>query len=1033
MAAPAISLLAGNPYGGPGAQDGAGSAASFNSPLLLATDSAGNAYVADSGKNTIRKITLSGVVTTFAGAAGMKGSADGTGTAARFYGPGAVATDSAGNVYVADTGNSTIRKITPSGTVTTLAGTAGAIGHADGTGAAARFFSPHGIATDSAGNVYVADSINAIRKISPSGVVTTLAGAASVGSLDGTGAAASFFVPYGLATDSAGNVYVVDTGNCTIRKVTPSGTVTTLAGTAGMKGSSDGTGAAARFLNPAGISTDSAGNVYVTDQGNSTIRKITQNGVVTTLAGIAGMQGSIDGTGPAARFWNPFGIATDSAGNLYVADMGGPHFFVGGTIRKITPNGVVTTLAGAAGVTGHADGTGAAAGFFVPDGMTTDSAGNVYVAEYGNNTIRKITPAGVVTTLAGTAGVLGSADGIGAAASFMRPAFIAADRAGNVYVADQGNGTIRKITPGGVVTTLAGTAGVLGSADGTGAAASFNHPHGIATDSAGNVYVAEYGNNTIRKITQNGVVTTLAGTAGVFGSADGVGAAASFNKPSDLATDSAGNVYVADEGNNMIRKITPGGVVTSLAGTAGVAGHADGMGAAASFDQPHGIAADSAGNVYVADQGNNTIREITSSGMVTTLVGNGMQGFIPGSLPGELSGPHSVAISGSTLYATSAQGVVQITNIVTGNSLSSQTIAFGTAPNLIAGGTAAVSATASSSLAVSFVSTTPGICAISGNTVTGIVSGTCTIAAEQAGNATYNAAPEVTQSIIVGQPSTVGGACGSSGFGSFSSAPTTNLCAAGTASAVAGTGPWSWSCYGSNGGTTAICSTGLAGSAGGTGSSGGGTNTSAINFVAGWNLAGNGMSSPIAVALDFSNTNLVTSVWKWEVKGTNPNIIYPAWAFYTPLQADGGAAYAAARGFDFLTAINPGEGFWVNAKTAFTLQVPGNAVPSVAFQDGSSPGGANPLPSGWSLIAVGDNPTPAAFNISVGATPPTAGVIPQNIVTLWAWDAGKMDWYFYAPSLDSNGTLASYVSGHAYLPFGTSTLTPASGFWVHHP
>ncbi len=269
-------------------------------------------------------------------------------------------------------------------------------------------------------------------------------------------------------------------------------TFTTLAGQASI-GSADGTGSAARFYYPAGVATDSSGNVYVADRSNSTIRKITPAGVVTTLAGLAGYQGSADGTGSAARFYYPFGVATDSSGNVYVADGGND------TIRKITPAGVVTTLAGLAGITGSADGTGSAARFYNPAAVATDSSGNVYVADTVNYTIRKITPAGVVTTLAGLAGSYGSADGTGSAARFYYPFGVATDSSGNVYVADTDNHTIREITPAGVVTTLAGLAGSYGSADGAGSAARFHYPYGGATDSSGNVYVADSGNNTIRK------------------------------------------------------------------------------------------------------------------------------------------------------------------------------------------------------------------------------------------------------------------------------------------------------------------------------------------------------------------------------------------------------------------------------------------------------------------------------------------------------------------------------------------------------
>src|SRR6202043_3983058 len=229
--------------------------------------------------------------------------------------------------------------------------------------------------------------------------------------------------------------------------------------------------------------------------------------------------------------------------------------------------GVVSTLAGLAGSAGSADGSGSAARFRSPRGVTVDSAGTVYVADTDNHTIRKITPTGGVSTLAGLAGISGSVDGTGNTARFNFPNDIAVDSGGNLYVSDAFNNTIRKITPAGVASTLAGLAGNAGSADGTGGAARFNFPDGVAVDSTGNVYVADTNNSTIRKITPAGVVTTLAGSAGNAAYVDGAGSAARFNFPSGAAVDNTGNVYVADTGNNIIRKITPAGLVTLLAGT----------------------------------------------------------------------------------------------------------------------------------------------------------------------------------------------------------------------------------------------------------------------------------------------------------------------------------------------------------------------------------------------------------------------------------------------------------------------------------
>ena len=435
--------------------------------------------------------------------------------------------------------------------------------------------------------------------------------------------------------------------------VDPSG-ISLLAGSIGGSGNVDGTGSAARFNYPTGVAVDASGNVFVADTSNSTIRKITSAGVVTTLAGTAGSDGSSDGTGAAARFNSPRSVAVDASGNVFVADMSN-H-----TIRKITSAGVVTTLAGTAGSPGSSDGTGAAARFSSPYGVAVDASGNVFVADTGNHTIRKITSAGVVTTLAGTAGSQGSNDGTGAAARFNYPRGVAVDASGNLYVADSGNHTIRKITPAGVVTTLAG-AGSDGSSDGTGAAARFFSPTGVAVDASDNLYVADSGNHTIRKITPAGVVSTLAGTAGFSGSSDGTGAAARFNYPRGVAVDASGNLYVADADNHTIRKITSVGVVTTLAGTAGSDGSSNGTGAAASFNFPYGVAVDASGNVYVADTENHTIRKITSAGVVSTLAGAaGSRGIVLGALPSTLAYPSGVAVSGSEVVVSSENSVLVI-------------------------------------------------------------------------------------------------------------------------------------------------------------------------------------------------------------------------------------------------------------------------------------------------------------------------------------------------------------------------------------
>jgi sugar lactone lactonase YvrE len=315
------------------------------------------------------------------------GSADGLSSHARFDQANGVAVDSAGNVYVADTGNGTIRKITPDGTVSTFAGSPGAFGSANGSGTSARFFAPQGVTVDYVGVIYVADTANAtIRKISSGGLVAPFAGSASnYNSFDGTAANANFHQPEGLAVDANRNVFVADAWNHTIRKITQSAVVTTLAGLAGNPGSVDGTNSKARFNRPSGVALDNLGNLFVTDSLNHTIRKITPSGLVTTIAGMAGVWGNADGTNSRARFFLPQGIAVLNSSNLVVVDSGN-H-----TLRKISASGtnwVVSTIAGLPGVAGGASGTGSDARFEFPAGLAMDDGGHLYIADAGNHEVR---------------------------------------------------------------------------------------------------------------------------------------------------------------------------------------------------------------------------------------------------------------------------------------------------------------------------------------------------------------------------------------------------------------------------------------------------------------------------------------------------------------------------------------------------------------------------------------------------------------------------------------------------------------------
>ncbi len=707
----AISLLAGS-IGGPGFVDGPVAVARFEQPASVAVGPDGSVYVTDYA--TLRKIAPDGTVVTLAGTPGAFPSIaapvlDPTKT---FVAPSGLAFDRAGNLYVADA--TSVRKITPEGSMSVLAGLPGAWGTVDGQGSAARFVQAAYLTVDDAGTVYVSDSQQSvIRKITPSGLVSTLAGSPAVwGSTDGQGSAASFRVPSGIAVDGNGNVFVAEAGSACIRKITPSGLVSTFAGSKNKPGSVDGAGLAAGFGSPAGLAMDSAGNLWVSDFNDNVIRKVSPTGQVTTVAGKAGQGDWINGTGADARFWWPSDLTVDASGNIFVADQRNA------AVRKITPAGVVSTLAGSGVANAWADGQGGAAQFNTPVGVALDKAGNAYVADSESAVIRKITPAGAVTTLAGIAGVYGSADGLGASARFARPVGVAVDSAGNVYVTDQATSlpahpekpdgpeaaqsrlaptrrtrifhetpanTIRKITPQGMVSTLAGVAAgfSLGVVDGQGSAARFYRPGGIAVDAAGILYVAD--GLAVRKVTPAGMVSTLAGELSYSGNAspvDGTGLSARFYSAVGVAVDNAGFIYVADSNyyyDSTVRKITPAGVVSTLAGAAGstnITNTVDGVGTAARFGQlATAIAVDGAGNVYVGDStdgivaaGNSvpmgTIRKVTPSGVVTTVAGTSTKNLLGtalGPLPGNLSSVGGIAMDAQgALVITSVQAVLKI-------------------------------------------------------------------------------------------------------------------------------------------------------------------------------------------------------------------------------------------------------------------------------------------------------------------------------------------------------------------------------------
>ena len=614
-----------------------------------------------------------------AGRPGGNGWVDGPIADAHFSDPWIFAGDGAGHLYLID--GSIIRAIDEaSGMVTTLAGTFGVVGGMDGVGATATFHQPNGLAL-AGGTLYVADTENhALRAIDvATATVTTFAGMLGVpGTADGDAGSARFREPEGIALDGAGSLYVADTDNGTIRRILlATGAVSTIAGTAGVVGSADGVGPAASFNKPKALAADGAGHLYVGDSGNSTIRVVTLAdnsvttranfampplavtsvaadgadvlvslgdqrvvridgaGAITTVAGAAGMSGFVDGPAADARFFRPAGLWVGN-GRILVADNGNY------VVRAIAA-GSVTTAWGAVTI-GTLDGSGADARFFAPQGLAVDGS-NLYVADTNNHTIRHVDlQSGAVTTVAGAAGRAAYADGTAGEARFDTPTGIALDASGHtLYVADANNRSIRAVdVASGAVTTLP-LSGAPGSMF-----ARFNTPAGLARDGT-RLYASDSSDHIVVAVDlATNLVTIVAGSPRIAGATNGTGSQAHLNAPSGLAADGRGALYVADVLNEAVRKIDlASGAVTTVAGVLGIPGSDDGPAAAAHFAYPTALAGDGLGDLFVGDASNGVVRRIDlARATVTTPIGViKLPGVHLGPLPAQIGQPTALALT----------------------------------------------------------------------------------------------------------------------------------------------------------------------------------------------------------------------------------------------------------------------------------------------------------------------------------------------------------------------------------------------------
>jgi len=592
---------------------GSATSAPLREPIAVAVDSSGNLYIADAADNRIRKVDQKGIISTYAGTGVPGYSGDrGPAMAAELNTPTGIALDAKGNMFVADSGNFVIRRISVDGTINTVAGNGNAMATGDNGPATSAQMNPVAVAVDTLGNYYIADGFNyRIRMVNTKGIITSIAGTGIPGYSGDGGPAASAEIGFvtDLAVDNTGNVYLADYYNLAVREIATTGMITTVAGGVEFGSIDGGVPATTAVMVPDGVALDGSGNLYIADadSNNTVIWQVNlSTGLIYNFAGTGAVGFQGDGGVPTAAELNAPGGLVISGGQLYVADTGNER------VREIA-NSIITTVAG----TSIRDGGPAALAFLnFPEGLAIDSTGDILIADTGNNEARLFRVGADINAFGQ---VLGS------------PSGVAVDQTGNFYVSDEEadfpsqNPHVLKLLPDGTTSIIAGDGpDGFGGDNGQAGDASINLPEGLAVDAAGNVYLADYGNNRVRMINTQGIITTIAGNGKPFFSGDGGLATAAGMNPADVAVDALGDLFIVDEANNRIRKVTPNNIITTVAGS-GIPGYTGdgGPAMAATLNVPTGIALDQTGNLYIADAGNSVVRRVTANGLITTIAGNG--------------------------------------------------------------------------------------------------------------------------------------------------------------------------------------------------------------------------------------------------------------------------------------------------------------------------------------------------------------------------------------------------------------------------
>lgn len=886
----------------------------------------------------------------------------------------------------------------------TLGPAAGTIVPVAGHGKLVDYVNANGLALAANGDLFFSDP-HTVRILSAAGSLSTIAGNGTSGfSGDGGPAtAAQFRTPNGIALSPTGDLYVADTANQRIRKISSSSTITTVAGTGTTGYSGDnGPATSAQLWYPVGVALDGSGNLYISEFGR--IRRVAVNGTISTFAG-NGSQGYSGDNGPATSAQlSASGLAIDGSGNLLFADDSN-------RIRRVSAaDGIISTIAGT-GTCGHVGDNGLAtlAQVCRPNSIFIDPNNNIYVAD--NTTIRRISATGIIKAIAGGGQPQDNIGDYGPATSAeISPNAVVVDTRSNVYIADGNGQSIREVLAAGGGSLSLSTTSIASLSGGTVQAGAVTANQTITIN-------AGYVENGITKTAtlpvsvsvsaptpavaqivltvpnpfsaQIGTTSapqniTVTNTGNATLNISNIASSGDFAQSGCSATLSPGascNVSVAftptaigpRNGNLMITSDAAGSPrVVSLIGTGTAAAVADVLlsSTALNFAAQAVGTASTGQSVTLTNIGNAplNVSSVVTSGDFTGV------GYCGTSTTGTVLAVGQ-ACSISVVFAPTAMGTRAGTISITSNAasgpinislsgvgaLDTQTITFGVAPAIVIGGTGTVVATGGpSGNPVVFSGTTPGICTVSGGVVIGVNAGNCVIAVNQAGNANYSAALQATQIITV--PAA----------------------------------------------------------------------TQTLNFTAGWNLVGNGYNVSLDVASTFGDPTKVLSVWKW-IRDTVTPTNDSKWAFYATNNGttitDNGAAYAAGKGYLPLATIQAGEGYWINATAPFAVSVPtGRAVIASDLRS---------LPTGWNLISTGNQSTPSRFNIDLSNVPPSPGVVPNNVISLWVWDGISSKWYFYSSALESQGgtSLFDYTVGKGYLDFLTAgkTLGPGVGFWLNVP